>query len=163
MRVKETTILLFFATLCYWFFIYRHLSAAHADYLANSALSMDSGRVMQTYDSTLSSREVEVKELISRFLPEKDLVDFGYKLGALCEKSGLTATEVAYKEAVESDYVRQLRFVITLTGEYARLREFIFRIEKDFPFVVLDSIDQLGSSREGSVNVKFGGGLLILK
>lgn len=162
MKGENRFYLLIFFTVCYFLLVFRPVLKISSSYQKNFQAQTSSDMKWQEFLKELDSRETQLSEVRAAFLEKDKHSDFGYRMSVLCEKSGLDNTETGYSERRDGKAVSTVRFIITVSGEYRKIREFLYRMECDFPYAVIDSIDHLEDSGEKSaVRLKFSGVLLL--
>ncbi|MDD2716124.1 MAG: hypothetical protein PHW04_09535 [Candidatus Wallbacteria bacterium] len=163
MKLREITILFAVFTLSYYWQIFAPFYQYHSSLQAKNQEKKTSEEQWADYNKDLGTLEARLTGLSAKFLSAENFIDFGFRFNGLCEKSRLVASEITYQEAREGSRIRTRRFLITASGDYEKVRNIVRKAEEEFPFMIIDTIDQLGDSGEGNVNLKFGGVLILKK
>lgn len=90
---------------------------------------------------SMGNRQKELSEFYDSLPEEKDVTDILAKIYSIAESSGLQFQEATYhvEEKDKSHVEYSMNFPIR--GEYAKIREFVFRVLAKYPAIALDQIN----------------------
>jgi len=130
--------------------------------------SLKNGKIYSQKSILLNKNRKKIQEIKKKIdllkkdaLRKDDFINFTYRLNDLVKKTRINASELSYLKDEKAGKFTVKRFQFTVSGEYKDIRIFLDKLEKEFPYIIIDNIFQKEQSGEFTT-LKLGGVILII-